>query len=168
MRGGTRSRRLLAAALLIGGIAAGRGAWASSSDDDAAIRKALQDWVRNFNSGDYLAAATVWAPDVVGWWGPPNSPVDTFERELEAAKQPIPPGAPKTTFELAIDEIIITGDLAVVRDTWVEATRPPDALTPKRKTFRSFEVWRRQPDRSWKIARWIDGPEMELPTAPHD
>jgi hypothetical protein len=24
---------------------------------------------------------------------------------------------------------------------------------------RSFEVWRRQPDRAWKIARWISAPE---------
>jgi hypothetical protein len=25
---------------------------------------------------------------------------------------------------------------------------------------RSFEVWRRQPDRTWKIARWISAPEF--------
>jgi len=66
---------------------------------------------------------------------------------------------------VVVDEVIVDGSLAVVRDTWTQTTQrdaAPDQIT----TFRSFEVWRRQPDASWKISRWIDGPVKPAAT-PH-
>jgi ketosteroid isomerase-like protein len=137
--------------------------WPGPADDEAAIRKRLQNWVHEFNTGDYEAAATVWAPDLVGWWGPPGTADDTFEREIGAAKRGAPPGTPKTTFELKIEEVMVSGEMAVVRDIWTETTAAKEGGQPTRKTFRSFEVSRRQPDATWKISRWIDGPEKEVP-----
>jgi len=46
-----------------------------------------------------------------------------------------------------------------VRDTWIETTKResgPEIVSQ----FRSYEVWRRQPDKTWKISRWIDGPVL--------
>ena len=50
---------------------------------------------------------------------------------------------------------MVSGDLAVVRDIWTETVTPAKGAAT-RKAFRSIEVWRRQPDGNWRIARWID------------
>ncbi|HUJ27601.1 MAG TPA: DUF4440 domain-containing protein [Myxococcales bacterium] len=113
--------------------------------DEARIRARLSKWVEQFNGGDCLGAATIWAPDLIGVI--PGGPDDTYEREQQGARS-AKPGPVK--FELRIDEIMVDGDTAVVRDTWRQLGGP------KVVTFRSFEVWRRQPDGEWKIARWID------------
>jgi len=126
---------------------------------EKAIRASLAAWVEAANRGDYKAASVVWAPDLIGW--PPEGPDDTFARESEYAKLPVKP--PQTTYALAINEVIVDGSIAVVRDTWTQTTRQASAAD-KVETFRSFEVWRRQPDASWKISRWIDGP-MQLQAA---
>ena len=117
------------------------------------IRSALAGWVEAANRGDYKAALAVWAPDLVGW--APEGPDDTYARESAGATLPVKP--PATTYALTIDEVIVDGSLAVVRDTWTQTTKQTGAADQV-STFRSFEVWRRQPDQSWKISRWIDGP----------
>jgi ketosteroid isomerase-like protein len=121
--------------------------------DEQQIRAALAQWVEAANRGDYKTAFNVWAPDLIGWT--PEGDDDSYAGEQKFAMQPMQP--PKTTYTLTINEVIVDGSLAVVRDTWTQITRS-DAGTDKREKFRSFEVWRRQPDASWKISRWIDGP----------
>ena len=113
--------------------------------DEARIRARLQLWVEQFNSGDYVGAATIWAPDLIGVI--PGGPDDTYAREIEGARK-AKPGPVR--FALQIDEIIVDGDTAVVRDTWKQTGGA------RQEKFRSFEVWRRQPEGDWKIARWID------------
>jgi steroid delta-isomerase len=139
------------------GLFASATAQADSATDNATaeaqIRKSLAKWTQAANRGDYKAAFEVWAPDLIGW--APQGPDDTYQREAQYAKQPMQ--VPKTTYALNIDEVIVDGSLAVVRDTWTETTKQ-DTGADKINTFRSFEVWRRQPDRTWKISRWIDGP----------
>jgi steroid delta-isomerase len=121
--------------------------------DEAEIRAALARWVGAANRQDWKAALDVWAPDVIGWY--PGQPDDTFAREQANATRPKREHAGQ--FELTINEVIVSGDLAVVRDTWT--MRSTDPANPGSSTFRSFEVWRRQPGGSWKIARWISAPE---------
>lgn len=130
-------------------------ATAPRSVAETQIRAALAEWVDAANRGDYRAALRVWAPDLIGW--APEGVDDTYAREAEAAKLPLE--APKTTYELTINEVIVDVSLAVVRDTWTATTKRdsgPDATV----TFRSYEVWRRQSDMTWKISRWIDGPAL--------
>ena len=138
-------------------------AHAGNRADDAAaekaIRAALATWVEAANRGDYEAALAVWAPDLIGW--APQGPDDTYQREADAAKLPVPKPV-RTTYALTINEVIVDGSLAVVRDTWTQTTKQ-DSGPDQASTFRSFEVWRRQPDASWKISRWIDGPMLPAP-----
>ena len=137
-------------ALVLMGI--GRPALAGPSEDEARIRAALAKWVAAFNSGDLKTAAEVWAPDLDGW--APEGADDTYELEQKYAAMGSgkPPGA---IYALKINEVIVSCDMAVVRDTWTETPRTDPS---KARVFRSFEVWRRQPDGTWKISRWIDGP----------
>ena len=96
---------------------------------------------------------------MVGW--APDGVDDDYQSEAESAKAP--PLPPKTMYALTINEVIVDGSLAVVRDTWIETTKQ-DFGPDKVDTFRSYEVWRRQPDERWRISRWIDGPAMPRST----
>jgi len=146
-------------ALAVAGLNGDANAANGAGDRAAAeklIRASLAQWVDAANRGDYKATLSVWAPDMIGW--APEGPDDSYEREAGAAKLP-PPKQVATTYALTINEVIVDGSLAVVRDTWTQTTKR-DGGPDKTSTFRSFEVWRRQPDASWKISRWIDGPMM--------
>lgn len=134
-----------AGALLLLAACAHLKASPAAPSDEERIRARLSKWVEQFNSGDYLGAATIWAPDLIGVI--PGHPDDTWDREQLGARN-ARPGPIK--FELKIDEILVDGDLAVVRDTWRQLGGP------KVEVFRSFEVWRRQAGGEWKISRWID------------
>ena len=142
---------ILLAVSLVSGLARG-----GPVEDEKAIRSNLAGWVAAFNVGDLKTAAQVWAPDLVGW--APEGDDDTWPREKEFAER-ASGKLPAATYGLRIDEVIVSGDLAVVRDIWTETPRGESA---KARTFRSFEVWRRQPDGAWKIARWIDGPVLPV------
>jgi ketosteroid isomerase-like protein len=119
------------------------------------IRAALGQWVEAANRQDWRAAAAIWAPDLIGWY--PGQPDDTYAKELEQAAHPRP-GCPPTRYEVTVNEVIVSGSLAVVRDTWRFTTGAgtPDSTVD---VVRSFEVWRRQRGGHWKIARWISSPE---------
>ena len=123
---------------------------------EQAIRSALANWTRAANQQDWKGALQVWAPDLIGW--ATEGPDDTYQREADFAVHPVPT---RTTYVLTIDEIIVDGSVAVVRDTWKETTKQ-DKGPDKVSTYRSFEVCRRLPDNNWKISRWIDGPPMPV------
>jgi ketosteroid isomerase-like protein len=120
-----------------------------------AIRTALADWVKAANREDWKAAAGVWAPDLVGWCR--GQPDDTYAREIDRLAHPRPSRL-STHYEVDVVEVIVSGSLAVVRDIWRFTTHPgsPDSSA---STVPSYEVWERQHDHHWKIARWISAPE---------
>jgi ketosteroid isomerase-like protein len=122
--------------------------------DERAIRMALRDWVDAHNRGDEERASRIWAPGVTGWF--PAS--DQFTTAAAAALLGVAATtASRSTYEVTIDEILLSGDLAVVRDTWQETRHFGDSHA--RRVIRSFEVWQRQSDHSWRITRWISAPE---------
>jgi len=131
---------------------------ADAGNPEQQIRAALAHWVEAANRGDYPSAFSVWAPDLIGW--APDGSTDSYAQEKKFADLPQRP--PQTTYALQIDEVIVDGTLAVVRDTWTQTTHVDSG--DKVETFHSFEIWRTQPDRSWKISRWIDGPMLTQPT----
>ena len=126
---------------------------AGDGNAEKEIRASLARWVEAANRGDWKEAVKIWAPDLIGWY--PGTPDDTYAREIERAARG---GAPRTRYELEVKEVMVSGQLAVVRDVWTFTTKQESGrvLTEKVK---SFEVWRRQPDGAWRICRWISAPE---------
>jgi ketosteroid isomerase-like protein len=118
-----------------------------AAGDEARIRERLRLWIEQFNSGDYLGAASIWAPDLIGVVH--GGPDDSYDREQAGAEWYLHMRSP-VRVALTVDEVLVDGDLAVVRDTWRETGGKKD------ETFRSLEVWRLQPDGQWKIARFIN------------
>jgi ketosteroid isomerase-like protein len=147
---------LILAAVLVAGL---RPLEAQQSNDSSLavrdIRAALARWVAAANRQDWRAAAEIWAPDLIGWY--PGQPDDSYAKEMAQASHPRP-GRKPTRYEVTVNEVMVSGPMAVVRDTWrfTTGSGSPDSSVA---VVRSFEVWRRQPDRAWKIARWISAPE---------
>jgi ketosteroid isomerase-like protein len=123
------------------------------------IRAALADWVIATAAGDRQRANAVWAKDLIGWY--PGQPDDTYAREMAAAAMQRPPGPPPVIPSVEIVEVIVSGNMAVVRDIW-RMKRSTGSDTAAVQIIKSFEVWRRESDGKWRIARWISAPE---PTA---
>jgi uncharacterized protein (TIGR02246 family) len=139
-------------------------AHATAGADEAEIRAALHAWVEASNRGDVEAMSSIWAPDLVGWY--PGMPDYTYEvamaQKKAAAEKPNQPPPART--EVDIVEVMLAGDMAVVRDIWTFTGTRPDKSTSTTK-IKSYEVWARQPDKHWKISRWISAPELQAPPA---
>jgi len=52
---------------------------------------------------------------------------------------------------VTINEVMVSSDLAVVRDTWDETIHGPDGRSAHRM-IQSFEVWQPQANGEWKIS----------------
>lgn len=121
---------------------------------ESVIRAKLAAWEEAYNAGDRKKAFEIWAPDLIGWY--PGVPDITWEQEKAALERPAS-SAPRSLLHVRIVEVLVSGDLAVVRDVWTET--PPEGSSAPATRIPSFEVWRRQPDGDWKIARWISAPQ---------
>lgn len=143
---------ILVAALLLP-AAAQPAPTADEAKAEKEIRGALAAWVSAANRGDWKEALKVWAPDLIGWY--PGLPDDTYPREVERAARA---GPPRTTYQVDVREVMVSGTMAVVRDIWTFSTKNASGA-PTVEKVKSFEVWRRQPDGRWKISRWISAPE---------
>jgi steroid delta-isomerase len=119
---------------------------------ETTIRAKLAEWETAYNAGDRKKTFEIWAPDLVGWY--PGIPDVTYAQEKAALDRPAPSG-PRATLHVQIVEVLVSGELAVVRDIWTET---PPGGSASATTIPSFEVWRRQPEGDWKIARWISAP----------
>ena len=60
-----------------------------------------------------------------------------------------------TRYSLAIKEILVAGDLAVVRLTWTLKVQRKDTPGDITSDEPGMDIFRRQPDGTWKISRFI-------------
>jgi len=61
----------------------------------------------------------------------------------------------KFAYSLDIKEIIVAGDLAVVRLVWTLKVTAAGAANAAETKEPGLDVFRRQPDGSWKIVRYV-------------
>src|SRR5205085_8631741 len=57
----------------------------------------------------------------------------------------------RNTYTVTVNDVIVSTDLAVARDTWEETLYNARFSTTAHRTIQSFEVWQPQPDGQWKI-----------------
>ncbi len=119
---------------------------ADQPDPEAAIRSALTNWMTAFNARDAAGACGLFAPGL--------TKEQTYTDMCERLHRSLAGHEVGFRYSLDINEIIVSGDLAVVRLTWhLTVSRPgvPDVVTPET----GLDVFRRQDDGSWKIIRFI-------------
>jgi steroid delta-isomerase len=127
-----------------------RAATAEHAED--AIRAALHKWTQDFNAGNAEAACSLFAPELrYDFRGYPERGYQDICTRLQRSL-----GDASKTYAYALDirEILVSGDLAVVRLVWTLTVTLPDgqAVTSVEP---GMDVFRRQADGTWKIIRYI-------------
>jgi uncharacterized protein (TIGR02246 family) len=134
---------------------------AAQARDVEAVRAAVMKSAEAYNANDPDAVMALYARDVVlSYPGLPDMGYETLARgyaEMRSRK----PGSART--EPTIEEILVSGDLAVVRMIW-NTTVTDDAGARNSRQMKDLLVWRREPDGSWKFARGMHF-RIPLPSA---
>ncbi|HZT48981.1 MAG TPA: nuclear transport factor 2 family protein [Hyphomicrobiaceae bacterium] len=135
-------------------------AWASVSaaeptsvSPEAAIRAALSEWALAFNAGDTGAVCGLFAPELrYDYRGFPERGFEEVCGQLHAS---LADPTRKYAYDLTIKEIMVSGDLAAVRLVWTLTVRRPGEIGGTASHEPGLDLFRRQPDGSWKIVRYL-------------
>ena len=120
---------------------------------ETAIRSALAQWTSDFNARDSSRICDLFAKDLrYDFRGLPERDYDALCGLLHKA---LADRTKQIVYSHDIREIIISGDLAIVRLTWTVKLTIPGAPNAVESKEPGLDVFRRQPDGSWKIVRYI-------------
>ena len=150
-----RRRQLLAgatAALALFGAAAEAMGADNSAAAEAAITDRLHRWTTAFNAQDLATVCGLFAPDLS------YTVDDILDGSRDGLCAGIRAALARRDLKLhydepAIHEILVSGDLAVVRLTWTLTTEKNGVRDVT--TEEGMDVFRRAPDGLWSIARYI-------------
>ncbi len=131
---------------------------AHAADDDSAavqnqIRVALEKWKLDFNAGDASQVCTLFAPDLISNFR--GQPEDTYNSLCANMQAALTDPAKTYHYDLEIKEILVSGDLAVVRLVWTLKVRAKDGGAEQITREPGMDIFRRQSDGSWKISRYM-------------
>jgi uncharacterized protein (TIGR02246 family) len=125
----------------------------SGSPAETAIRDALTKWMQAFNAGDTAEVCGLFARDLrYDYRGYPERGFDDICALLQRS---LSDRTRQYSYSLRIKEILVSGDLAVVRLVWTLEVKPAGAATGTVSHEPGMDIFRRQPDGSWKIVRYI-------------
>jgi steroid delta-isomerase len=128
---------------------------AAADDDDAqaAIRRALLQWTADFNARNVDKVCDLFEPGLIyDFQGLPEQRFDDICPRLKRAL-----GDDTRSWTYAqpdIKEILVFGDMAVVRLTWTSTVTGGAAVEVK-SVEPGMDIFRRQSDGSWKIMRYM-------------
>jgi uncharacterized protein (TIGR02246 family) len=141
------------AALVLGmAVAVGTAAAGDPREDEAAIRQRLTAWKDAFNGRNAVAACDLFAGDLV--YALPEVPQGSRETMCDNLAAVLArPDVELRYDEPDIHEIILSGDIAVVRLTWTLTARAGG--TEETSHEAGIDIFRRGSDGRWSIARFI-------------
>lgn len=145
-------RWLLAIAVVLAGVDATTPTRADADSDRAAITGRLQKWAVAFNARDAAGVCDVFAPDLV------STVPDALDGNRDALCEKLKVVLAKPGLRLHYDspdirEIIVSGDIAVVRLFWTLTAQKGSESSVS--TEAGMDIFKRQPDGKWSIARFI-------------
>ena len=126
---------------------------AAEADAETAIRGALVQWTADFNGREAARICDLFAPDLV--YDYRGFPERGHADLCALLRRSLADRTKQFTYALDIKEIIVSGDMAVVRLVWTLTTTLPGTSMPVVSKEPGLDVFRRQPDGSWKIVRYI-------------
>jgi steroid delta-isomerase len=146
-----------AAAALIGGallcLPPGAASAQSASSAQAEIRAALTQWMADFNAGRSDRVCGLFAPDLIAQYR--GQPERNYNALCDLLKRSLSDQTKKFSYALDIKEIIVAGDLAVVRLNWTLTICRTDAPEETILEEPGMDLFRRQADGNWKISRYL-------------
>ena len=129
--------------------------------DSLALREAIERGARGFMRGDPDSILAHYAPDVIlSYPGIPDQDYATLARGYAELRNR--PSNVSSETRPSFDEILVSGNLAVVRLRWTTTTRVASADGPARETvrrLRDLQVWRRESTGEWRFIRGMHYPD---------
>ena len=130
---------------------------ASAQDSTAAtqnqIRVALEKWKLDFNARDASQVCALFAPDLISNFR--GQPEDTYNSLCANLQMALSDPDKTYHYDLEIKEILVSGDLAVVRLVWTLKLHSKNGSSEQTTREPGMDIFRRQPDASWKISRYM-------------
>jgi len=124
-----------------------------AGEAETAIRNALSRWTSEFNAGDAAHICDLFAKDLL--YDYRGFPERDYEALCTLLRRSLADQTKKFAYSLNIKEIMIAGDLAVVRLVWTLKVTVVGAANAVETKEPGLDVFRRQPDGSWKIVRYV-------------
>ncbi len=120
---------------------------------ETAIRNALSRWTSDFNARDAAHICDLFAKDLL--YDYRGFPQRDYESLCSLLRRSLADQKKKFAYSLDIKEVIVAGDLAVVRLVWTLKVTVPGAANAVESKEPGLDVFRRQPDGSWRIIRYV-------------
>jgi uncharacterized protein (TIGR02246 family) len=116
------------------------------------IRVTLQNWTKDFNAGNASRVCALFAPDLIAnYQGQPAGDYRSICAQLRAS---LNDSVKSYHYSLRIKEIMVCGDLAIARLRWRLRVSQKSVQGENSIDETSLDIFRRQPDGSWKISRF--------------
>ena len=120
---------------------------------EKAIRDALTRWTDDFNARDATRICDLFAPDLR--YDFRGSPERDYNAMCSVLHRALGDRSKTMTYSFDIKEIIVSGDMAIVRLVWTSrASREGSSQVIETKEP-GLDVFRRQPDGKWRISRYM-------------
>jgi ketosteroid isomerase-like protein len=119
------------------------------ADDAADIRTRLQNWAEDFNEGRTDAACGLFSRDLVS--DTQGQGEANFETRCRIISKVMHDPARKFRYAADIKEVIVEGDVAIVRLQWTLTVSPGDETS----TESGLDVFRKEADGVWRIIRFM-------------
>lgn len=125
----------------------------SAAEAEKAIRDALTRWTADFNARDTTRICELFAPDLR--YDFRGTPERDYNAMCSGLKRTLGDRSKTLTYSFDIKEIIVSGDLAVVRLVWTSRVTDDGASQATVTREPGLDVFRRQPDGKWRIIRYL-------------
>ena len=126
------------------------------ADDDASraeITQALTQWTADFNAGRADKVCDLFARELRADFR--GQPERGYDAQCALLQRSLGDSTRTFSYALAIKEILVSGDAAVVRLTWTLTIRDKAAGRDITSVEPGLDVFRRQSDGRWRIIRYM-------------
>ena len=131
--------------------------WAVTAMADTAAEKAIRDaltrWTADFNARDASRICDLFAPDLR--YDFRGTPERDYNAMCSALHRALGDRSKTLTYSFDIKEIIVSGDMAIVRLVWTSKLAQSDSGQVVETKEPGLDVFRRQPDGMWRISRYM-------------
>ena len=125
---------------------------AQPADASAEIRVALTRWAEDFNAGNKDKVCAIFAPDLR--YDYRGFPERGFADICATLQRSLSDPTKRYSYALAVKEILVSGELAIVRLVWTLKITERDGREALSEEP-GMDLLRRQADGSWRIIRYI-------------
>jgi uncharacterized protein (TIGR02246 family) len=126
---------------------------AADAEAEKAIRDALTRWTADFNARDASRICDLFTLDLR--YDFRGTPERDYNAMCSALHRTLGDWSKTLTYSFDIKEIIVSGDIAIVRLVWTSRVSQEGASQITETKEPGLDVFRRQPDGKWRIARYM-------------